>query len=65
MTIALTCLNCKNRISVNTCLAFPKQIPAEILDGINNHTRAVKGDNGIRFEPMDNQSRKIVTTRLR
>lgn len=35
-----------------TCKAFPDGIPAEILSGENNHTRAVDGDNGIRFTPI-------------
>ena len=33
------------------CDAFPDGIPDSILVGGNDHTRPVKGDHGIRFEP--------------
>lgn len=32
------------------CVAFPDRIPNKIAYGKNKHTRAVKGDHGIRFE---------------
>ena len=32
-----------------TCEAFPEGIPAEILTGKHDHTKAFPGDGGIRF----------------
>ena len=32
-----------------TCDAFPKGIPKEIYTGEFDHTKELKGDNGIRF----------------
>jgi hypothetical protein len=34
-----------------TCVAFPSGIPAEIVDGRFDHTKAYVGDGGIRFVP--------------
>ena len=51
------CLNCTryNVYKNNTvsCNAFPNGIPDEILDAENNHDKPFKGDNGIRFEPIE------------
>ncbi len=53
--ISLQCMECiflyDNLIS---CKAFPKGIPNEILDGKFNHNKPFKGDNGIRFEEIEN-----------
>ena len=35
------------------CKAFPKGIPALILDGTRNHRLSIEGDNGITFEPRE------------
>jgi len=34
------------------CKAF-KEIPMSIWEGKNDHTEPYKGDNGIRFEPIE------------
>ena len=51
------CLNCRHfkfdNIDGNTCTAFPAGIPERILDNIADHRREYKGDNGIRYEPID------------
>ena len=58
MTIAGTpvCLSCVNYNANNfdgfTCRAFPDGVPDIILTDGNDHTEPVKGDNGIRFEPI-------------
>ena len=35
-----------------SCKAFEKGIPDAIADGEFDHTKPYKGDNGIRFEPI-------------
>ena len=35
------------------CKAFPDGIPEKILTGEHDHTKPFKGDNGIRFEPIE------------
>ena len=42
-------------IQGHRCKAFPGGIPGTIWRGQNNHTEAVRGDNGIRFEPIPNE----------
>lgn len=49
------CVTCKNHVSGNKCLAFPDGIPNEILKGENDHKKPVDGDNGIRFEPIEDK----------
>ena len=38
-----------------SCVAFPSRIPDVFLSGEMNHTAAYPGDNGIRFEPIQNK----------
>lgn len=37
------------------CRAFPGGIPVSIWEGRNDHTRPVPGDNGIQFEPVEDE----------
>jgi len=51
----VTCVFCKN-VKLNgkkQCKAFPEGIPEEILIGNNDHSTKYKGDNGIVFEPIE------------
>lgn len=50
-----TCMSCNNLTSLEkrTCNAFTKEIPLEIWQGDNNHSKPYKGDNGIQFEKTD------------
>jgi|TARA_R100000084_G_C4523874_1_gene88045 hypothetical protein len=47
-----SCLTCKhiNKRTLNKCKAFPKGIPFMIVSGGIQHTKPIKGDNGIIYE---------------
>lgn len=36
---------------IDSCDAFPRGIPQELIDGMVRHTKPYKGDHGIMFEP--------------
>ncbi len=38
-----------------TCDAFEGGIPDEFIQGDNDHSEPYPGDNGIRFEPIDEE----------
>jgi hypothetical protein len=42
----------------NICEAFKDGIPHEIAYGSNLHTESFKGDNGILFEPIEDEKEK-------
>jgi hypothetical protein len=46
------CWRCKHYRKDVSCAAFPKGIPAEILESEADHRQAYPGDHGIRFEPL-------------
>jgi len=39
----------------NICSAFKNGIPTEIAYGTNLHTKPYEGDNGIQFEPIEDE----------
>ena len=43
--IVSKCIVCKNYIAGKTCLAFLDGIPADIFEGLKEHTSVVKGQN--------------------
>lgn len=45
------CLFCRHAQANNTCEAFPKGIPQQILDNRILHNRPYPGDHNIQFEP--------------
>ena len=59
MTIMMAmCMDCVHYTvidefdSAHKCLAFPDGIPDAILTGEHDHREPYPGDNGIRFEPI-------------
>lgn len=52
------CINCKHfDINTFTCKAFPKEIPEDIIIGLNNHSEPLPNqDNKIVFEQVDSNT---------
>ena len=48
------CLTCKHWVGGGVCLAFPDGVPDPILNAENDHIQPYDGDNGIQYEPIDN-----------
>lgn len=46
------CFTCAHLMEYPKCRAFPKGIPYSIRSGENDHTKAVAGDNGYRYESI-------------
>ena len=38
-----------------SCKAYPDGIPKEIIHSEHDHTKPFKGDNGIQFEPIEDE----------
>ncbi len=50
----LICKLCESNGLYLFCNAFPNGIPSEIIDGLNEHTKPLEGqDNNIIFEPIE------------
>lgn len=49
------CLMCKNYQFSRKCEAFPDKIQDAIFFGESDHRTHVEGDNGIKFEPFDDE----------
>lgn len=53
MPISTQCHDCIHYIEEFKCKAFPKGIPREIFTGLHDHKKKFKGDNGIRFQTIE------------
>lgn len=54
--VGVQCPNCKNLNREDgplTCRAFPDGIPELILTGRVDHSQPYPGDNGILYDPID------------
>jgi hypothetical protein len=52
MAESTQCIDCSRYEGLNTCEAYPDGIPVEIITGEHDHTEPFPGDNGIRFEAI-------------
>jgi len=52
LPMSMQCIECEHYRGVLRCDAFD-EIPYEILTAEHDHTKPYKGDNGIRFEPIE------------
>lgn len=48
------CFQCRNYIGDFSCHAFPNGIPEKLLF-LNKHDSPFPGDNGIQFEPIEEE----------
>jgi len=51
------CNSCIHYQGPFSCDAFPEEIPDDIFTGLFDHTKPYPGDNGIRWEPIDEQAK--------
>lgn len=51
--LAAQCANCRHYAKGGKCAAFPKGIPDDIRTSKHDHRKPYPGDNGIRFEPLE------------
>jgi hypothetical protein len=61
MPISTQCYDCFHFVGNNKCDAFPKGIPRPIYTGAHDHREEFKGDNGIRFESLEEFMKKVST----
>ena len=55
MTEAMQCIDCKHYLGAWECDAYSLGIFEQIRTGNHDHTQPYPGDQGIRFEPIDDE----------
>ena len=55
MSTTTQCLDCKHYLGLWECAAYPGGIPEKIRTAEHDHRDPYPGDNGIRFEPIDDE----------
>lgn len=61
------CLFCKHfeKGGAPSCDAFPDGIPERILRNKHDHRKPYPNDNGVTFEPVDDEAARIVDAMFR
>ena len=52
------CITCKHYLGLMECEAY-KRIPQIIFTGEHDHAEPYKNDNGIRYEPLEKEQKKV------
>lgn len=50
---SMQCISCKHYKGLHRCEAYSEGIPIQIFTGEHDHTNPFEGDNGVRFEPIE------------
>lgn len=58
--LSIQCAGCKHYRRQLKCAAFPDGIPPKVMTGERSHLKPIKGDNGIQWEPADEEARKLM-----
>lgn len=62
------CLSCARTLGYDwpqSCEAFPKEIPLDILECIADHTKPIKGDGGKTFKPYSELTKEEIDKRFK
>ena len=59
------CSDCLHYFGEFKCEAFPKSIPRQIYTGEHDHIKEFEGDNGIRFESLEEFDKELINSNKR
>lgn len=57
--ISTQCVTCKFYRGLTECDAFPEGIPQDIFSGEKDHTEPIEGDNGIQWQPLNEEAENL------